>query len=90
MIYFRSRGVKPSPNLALPRLFPGHFCWLITKDPSEGACLQLPAPGQAWGYSLTLFRPSTNSTQVSMLSMGFTASCWDTSFQSLHSGIRSR
>lgn len=79
MIYFRSRGVKPSPNLALSRLFPGHF-----------ACLQLPTPGQAWGYSLTLFRPSTNSTQVSMLSMGFTASCCDTSFQSLHSGIRSR
>lgn len=75
MVYFRSRGVKPSPNLVLPGLFPSHFCWLITNDPFEGACLQLPTPGWVWGYSLTLFRPSTNSTQVSMLSMGFTASC---------------
>lgn len=90
MVYVRSRDVKPSPNLALPGSFPGHFCWWIAKDPSEGTCLQLPAPGWVWGYSLTLLRPSTNSTQVSMLSMGFTASCGDTSFQSLHSGIRSR
>lgn len=82
--------MKPSPNLSLPGSFPGRFCWLIAKDPSEGASLQLPTPGWSWGYSLTLFRPSTNSTQVSMLSMGFTASCCDTSFQSLHSGIRSR
>lgn len=59
-------------------------------DPRWDPCFPLPASRQVWGYGLTLFRPSTNSTQVSMLSMGFTASCCDTSFQSLHSGMRSR
>lgn len=82
--------MKPFPDLSLRGSFPAHLCWLIPEDPSEGACLQLLALGRVWGYSLTLFRPSTYSTQVSMLSMGLTASCCDTSFQSLHSGIRSR
>lgn len=63
---------------------------VLLPDPKWDPCFPLRAPRQVWGYGLTLFRPSTNSTQVSMLSMGFTASCCDTSFQSLHSGMRSR
>lgn len=38
----------------------------------------------------TLFFPSTNSVQVSRLSMGFTASCVVTALQSRHCGMRSR
>lgn len=40
MVYFRSRGVKPSPNLSLPDPFPGHFSCLIAKES--------PVPGRVW------------------------------------------
>lgn len=48
-------------------------------------------PGHSMAQQVrTLFFPSTNSVQVSRLSMGFTASCVVTSLQSRHCGMRSR
>lgn len=51
----------------------------------------LLVPGHsAARLACTLFFPSTNSVQVSRLSMGFTASCVVTALQSRHCGMRSR
>lgn len=49
--------------------------------------LPSPSPSVAPAGACTLFFPSTNSVQVSRLSMGFTASCVVTSLQSRHCGM---